>query len=213
MGMSEASQSEGGWTDTKGDVEVSDADRLVRKPLVSVLMITYNHAEYLADAIEGVVSQECDFPFELIIGEDASKDESRSIALAYQLRYPAIVRVIHSASNVGMNANGARVFARARGKFIALCEGDDYWCSPRKLASQVELIERDDGVGIVHTDWVRSRRGSQGWEVSWRKSVHRRVPPALLAGEIFHTFHYPKILRTCTVLVRRDAIIACGTSE
>lgn len=195
------------------EIEVSDPDRLAKQPLVSVLMITYNHAAYLAQAIEGVVSQQCDFPFELIIGEDASKDDSRSIALDYQRRYPHIVRVIYAPTNVGMNKNGRRVFARARGEFIALCEGDDYWCSVDKLAGQMALINHDVDVGIVHTDWVRSRNGSDGWTVAWRKSVHRRVPRVLLEGDIFSVFYYPKILRTCTVLVRKAIIEECDGSE
>lgn len=199
------------WTNG-AEIEVSDPDRLVREPLVSVLMITYNHAEYIAEAIEGVVAQQCNFAFELIIGEDASKDETKSIALEYQRCYPEIIRVVYSESNVGMNANGRRVFSRARGKFVALCEGDDYWCWVHKLAKQVELIALDDQVGIVHTDWVRSRRGVDGWQVAWGESVHRRVPLTLLEGDIFGTFHYPKILRTCTVLVRRDVIEDCGRS-
>jgi len=194
-------------------VEVSDPSRLPDRPLVSVLMITYNHAEYLAEAIEGVVSQQCDFPFELVIGEDASTDETRKIALDYQRRYPEIVRVIHSASNVGMNANGHRVFMSARGEYVAYCEGDDYWCSPFKLARQVALIRDRPDVGIVHTDWVRARRVVEGWKVGWNRSVHSRVPRSLLQGELFRTFHYPKILRTCTILLRRSTVVALAGSE
>jgi glycosyltransferase involved in cell wall biosynthesis len=187
-------------------LETSDAIRLVATPLVSVLMITYNHAEYLAEAIEGIVSQQCGFQFELIIGEDASMDATRRIALDYQQRYPEIIRVIHSAANVGMNANGGRIFSRARGEYVAYCEGDDYWCSPHKLARQVALIRDRADVGIVHTDWVRARRAVDGWKVGWNKSVHSRVPRTLLEGELFRTFHYPRILRTCTILLRRSTL-------
>ena len=213
MSTNASSQLDGHSPSESGEVEVSDQDQLVKKPLVSVLMITYNHAAYLAQAIEGVISQRCDFPFELIIGEDASKDDSRSIALDYQRRYPHIVRVIYSAANVGMNENSRRLFLRARGEFIASCEGDDYWCSVDKLAGQIALISHDKDVGIVHTDWVRSRHGSDGWKVAWRESVHRRVPRAFLEGDIFPAFYYPKILRTCTVLVRKVIVEDCGRSE
>lgn len=194
-------------------VEVSDAVRLVCKPLVTVLMITYNHAAYLAEAIEGVVSQQCDFPFELLIGEDASTDGTLEIALEYQRRYPEVVRVIYSTANVGMNANSRRIFSRTRGDYVACCEGDDYWCSPHKLARQVALIRNRADVGIVHTDWVRSRRIAEGWKVGWNKSVHARVPRSLLEGDLFRTFHYPKILRTCTVLLRRSTLQELANSE
>jgi glycosyltransferase involved in cell wall biosynthesis len=192
--------------------ETSDPDRLVADPLVSVLMITYNHAEFLGQAIAGVVAQQCDFPFELIIGEDASPDGSLAIALEYQRRYPQIVRVIHARANVGMNANGSRIFARARGEFVSFCEGDDYWCSPHKLARQVDAIRADARVGIVHADWVRSRRRNGVWEHDYRNSVHAHVPLRLLQGDLFATWHFPKILRTCTVLLRRSTVVEMGAS-
>lgn len=185
-------------TDTQ---ETSDVSRLVSNPLVSVLMITYNHAEYLAEAIEGVVRQACDFPFELLIGEDASKDETRQVALEYQKRYPHIIRVVYSEKNVGMNANSWRIFAKARGKYIAYCEGDDFWCAPDKLAHQVALMENDESIGIVHSDWTRSHKKDGKWVYDYTKSVHRRVAPKYLEGDLFKTWHYPKILRTCTILL------------
>lgn len=199
-------------TDDFEPVETSDPAVLAAAPLVSVLMLAYNHAPYLAQAIEGVVSQQCDFPFELIIGEDASQDETLAIALAYQRRYPHIIRVIHSRRNVGMNANGGRIFDRARGELIAFCEGDDYWCSPHKLARQVEVIRADARVGIVHADWVRSRFSGDSWHHDFRKSVHCRVPPRLLQGDLFATWYYPRILRTCTVLLRRSILVDLGAS-
>ncbi|HEY2345281.1 MAG TPA: glycosyltransferase [Xanthomonadaceae bacterium] len=193
-------------SDATDVVEVSDQARLVAAPLVSVLMITYNHADYLAEAIEGVVSQRCDFSFELIIGEDASKDATLEVALACQRRHPELVRVIHSPANVGMMPNMRRIFARARGEFVAYCEGDDYWCFPDKLARQVELMRGDPSVGIVHADWVRTHSVDGAWRLDPRGSSHRRVPLRLLQGDLFRTWHYPKILRTCTVLLRRETM-------
>jgi glycosyltransferase involved in cell wall biosynthesis len=189
-----------------GQIETSSAECMVRAPLVSVLMITYNHAEYLAESILGVVSQVCEFPIELIIGEDASTDATRSIALDFQKRYPETIRVVHSSANVGMIANSRRIFALARGEFVAYCEGDDYWCSKRKLSLQVEALRANPRAAVVHSDWVRSKPDGNAWNVEWRKSVHGRIPLRLLQGEIFATFHYPKILRTCTTLHRRDSI-------
>ncbi|HEY0891958.1 MAG TPA: glycosyltransferase, partial [Cellvibrio sp.] len=71
-------------------VEVSDPQRLVRAPLVSVLMLAYNHCDTLSQAIEGVVSQCCSFEFELLIGEDASTDNTLDVAIRYQKKYPEI---------------------------------------------------------------------------------------------------------------------------
>lgn len=193
-------------------MEASDPYRLVKRPLVSVLMVAYNHADYIADAIEGVISQQCDFPFELIIGEDVSNDETKRIVMNYQLRYPAIIRVIHSSSNVGADANFRRIVSKARGEYLAFCDGDDYWCVTYKLASEVELIRSSPDVGVVHTDWVRSRAESGRRVVVFGDSVHRRVPREFLEGNLFRTFHYPKILRSCTVLFRRNIVLECAGS-
>lgn len=194
-------------------VEVSDKNILCCSPLVSVLMITYNHEEYLKDAIEGVVNQVCEFEFELIIGEDASKDNTLSIAHEYQKKYPELIRVIYSEKNVGMNQNSTRIFQQARGKYVAYCEGDDFWCDQRKLSKQVKLIESNPLVSIVHTDWTRATKRNNEWIYSYQKSVHRRVDNKYLEGDLSETWHYPKILRTCTILLRKTILeewYSCG---
>lgn len=185
-------------------VEASNPVMRDIQPLVSVLMIVYNHEAYLAEAIEGIVGQQCEFPYELIIGEDGSGDGSLQIALDYQRQYPEIIRVLHGGGNVGMNANSRRVRAAARGRFLAWCEGDDYWCDAGKLAAQASvLLDRED-VGAVHTDWVRSRLQNGCWEVDWARTVHRRVPLSLLEGDLLENFHNPVILRTCTLMFRKE---------
>jgi glycosyltransferase involved in cell wall biosynthesis len=183
--------------------EISDASRLVASPLVSVLMVAYNHAEWIGAAIEGVVNQELPEGFELIIGEDCSSDGTRDVVLAYQARFPALIRVLVSERNVGPGANHARVIAAARGKLLAFCEGDDYWCHPRKLAAQARLLGEDDGVVLVHSDWVRARRSADGqWQVDAAASEHARVPLRHLQGDLFPVFYFAKILRTCTLMMR-----------
>jgi len=190
--------------------EVSDAGLLCPTPLVSVHMLAYNHADYLAEAIEGVVCQVCDFEFELLIGEDASSDKTLDIALAYQRRYPQCIRVIYSAKNVGIRDNSRRLLAASRGEFVAYCEGDDYWCSESKLARQVSLIAKRPSVGMVHGDWIVLRYKDGAWETD-RKSMHRHVKPKMLSGDIFPYFFYPKILRTCTLLLRREIALEVET--
>jgi hypothetical protein len=107
-----------------------------------------------------------------------------------------------------MMDNARRIFREARGKFIASCEGDDYWCSKDKLQRQVALICNDERIGIVHSDWVRAQKHGSDWIYKLDSSVHRRVPQRLLAGNIFSTWHFPRILRTCTVLLRRELMQA-----
>ena len=85
-------------------------------PLVSVKMITYNHAPFIAQAIEGVLQQKTNFPFELIIGEDCSTDGTREIVFEYQKKYPDIIRVITSDKNVGAKKNGIRTMKAVSGE-------------------------------------------------------------------------------------------------
>jgi glycosyltransferase involved in cell wall biosynthesis len=127
-------------TEQHDHYEVSDPEVLATQPLVSVQMLAYRHAPFIAAAIQGVVDQKTEFPIELIIAEDCSPDRTLEIVLDYQRRYPSLIRVLTSDSNVGMHANANRCLAASRGEYIAICEGDDYWCDPTKLARQMAIF-------------------------------------------------------------------------
>jgi glycosyltransferase involved in cell wall biosynthesis len=122
------------------------------EPLVSIKMITYNHAPFITQAIEGVLQQKTNFPFELVIGEDCSIDGTREIVFEYQKKFPDIIRMITSDRNVGMKANGHRTAKALRGKYVAFCEGDDYWHNPEKLQKQVDYLESHPECGMVFAD-------------------------------------------------------------
>jgi glycosyltransferase involved in cell wall biosynthesis len=179
-----------------------DCDRIVRDPLVSVVMITYNHEPYIAQAIEGVVSQETDFPIELVIGEDCSTDRTREIVLDYQRRYPEIIRVIYSEKNVGMHANSRRTILAARGGYIAFCEGDDWWHRKDKLQIQVRALDADSRLVWVSAQ-VR-RISANGRILGPEKHSPPPQQPTRLEYEdlIFGSTSCP----TCTVLARTDAV-------
>jgi glycosyltransferase involved in cell wall biosynthesis len=123
------------------------------EPLVSVNMLAYNHGPYIRRAIEGVLRQETAFPFELIIGEDCSTDNTREIACGFQRSHPTIVRVVTSEKNVGVKANIRRTIAACRGRFIAYCEGDDYWHDTSKLQRQVAFLEANADYALVHSNY------------------------------------------------------------
>ena len=133
--------------------EISDPAVFSKNPLVSVKMITYNHEPYIVQAIEGVLMQETDFPIELIIGEDCSTDRTREIVLAYQQKHPNIIRVITYDQNVGCRKNGFITEKACRGKYVAFCEGDDYWHHPQKLKKQVAYLESHADVGMVYSNF------------------------------------------------------------
>lgn len=109
--------------------------------MVSINCITYNHEEYIVDAIESFLMQVTNFNFEILIGEDCSTDNTREIVQDYARRYPEKIRIITSEKNVGGRKNSVRLQENSRGKYIAICEGDDYWTDPNKLQKQVDYME------------------------------------------------------------------------
>ncbi|MFV0419931.1 MAG: glycosyltransferase [Dysgonomonas sp.] len=123
--------------------------------LVSVSMITYNHEKFIAEAIEGVVMQKTNFRFELVIGEDLSTDNTRAVCLEFQKKYPDIIRLRLNDPNQGMMLNWINNIESGQGKYIALCDGDDYWTDPYKLQKQVDFMESNSDFSMcshkVHT--------------------------------------------------------------
>ena len=131
-------------------IEITDPMLMAKEPLVSIKMPTYNHESHISQAIEGILMQETNFPIELIIGEDCSTDKTREIVLDYQRKRPDIIRVVAWDKNVGSRKNGRIINGMLRGKYLAICEGDDYWIHPKKLQMQVDIMEADSEVGLVH---------------------------------------------------------------
>lgn len=115
------------------------------EPVVSIVSITYNHEKFISKMIEGVLMQQTTFPIELIVAEDCSTDRTRDIILEYQKTHPELIKVIISDKNIGAAANERRAILAAKGKYIAFCEGDDYWTEPLKLQRQVDFLEKNPG--------------------------------------------------------------------
>ena len=115
-------------------------------PLVSISCITYNHENYIRDAIEGFLMQKTTFPVEILIHDDASTDKTADIIREYENKYPDIIKPIYQFDNKyskGISVSETYNFPRARGKYIAMCEGDDYWTDPSKLQKQVDFLENN----------------------------------------------------------------------
>ena len=124
--------------------------------LVSVFMITYNHENYIRDAIEGILFQKCDFHFDIVIGEDCSTDNTREILLKYQSKYPGKFKLLLHNNNIGAVKNQITTLEACHGKYIAICEGDDYWTDPYKLQKQVDLLEANNQLsGCFHNSEER----------------------------------------------------------
>lgn len=138
-------------TNLRTEKEIVQAWNQADKPLVSVACITYNHEKYIEDAIEGFLIQETDFPFEILIHDDASTDNTANIVREYAEKYPNIIKPIFQTENQyskGIKINSEFNFPRAKGKYIALCEGDDYWTDRHKLTKQISSMKNNPSCNI-----------------------------------------------------------------
>ncbi|WPR71615.1 glycosyltransferase [Flavobacterium sp. NG2] len=128
------------------------------KPLVSVSVATYEQEDFIRECLEGILMQKTNFDFEIVIGEDESNDKTREICKEYAEKYPDKIRLFlrdrkltalyDSKGQFYKSLNGTVTFLSCRGKYIALCEGDDYWTDPLKLQKQVEFLESNPEFGI-----------------------------------------------------------------
>src|SRR5690625_1921775 len=120
------------------------------QPLVSVSCRTYNHEKLIRDAIEGILMQKTTFPIELIIHDDASTDSTADIIRDYESKYPHIIKPIYQEENQyskGVKIGMKYIHPKLKGKYYAICEGDDYWIDPYKLQKQINLLEEH---GVSH---------------------------------------------------------------
>lgn len=128
------------------------------KPLVAIHCLVYNHEPYLRDCLEGFVMQQTNFPFVAIVHDDASTDNSAAIIREYEEKYPHIFKPIYEIENQYSKRDGSleRIMNEAIeatcAKYVAMCEGDDYWTNPLKLQKQVEILEADESLMLCCTN-------------------------------------------------------------
>lgn len=118
---------------------------------VSIVVITYKHEKFIRQTLDSIVSQKTNFDFELIIAEDFSPDKTRSICEEFAEQYPAVVRLLPSERNYGAMANFIRAIYACTGKYIAMCEGDDYWIDDHKLQKQFDFMEANPDFTLCFT--------------------------------------------------------------
>jgi len=149
------------------------------KPVVSVLTITYNHSQFIEQCINSILMQKTNFQFEIVIGEDCSTDGTREKVMQYAQKYPDLIQVITTETNVGAKDNLIRTLAACQGDLIAVCEGDDYWTDPNKLQKQVDFLNNHPeysmcchasrvkiGDGVDHTKIIRMADGNKTFTIS-----------------------------------------------
>lgn len=162
---------------------------------VSVAMITYNHENYIREAIEGVINQNTNFSYEILVGEDCSNDLTRSICEEYESKYPKLFKLIPKTENVGMNKNWSRTVANCSGKYIAICEGDDYWTDPNKLQTQFDIMESNSEYSFTfHSVSVKN-------EI---KSINYNYPKPSKKILTFNDILKKHYVPTCSVFYRSE---------
>ena len=171
-------------------------------PLVSICSITYNHEPYIRQCLDGFMMQKTNFPFEVIIHDDASTDKTADIIREYEAKYPDIVKPIYQKENQyskGVEICGTYVYPKARGKYIAVCEGDDYWTDPYKLQKQVDFLEGHPEYGLVRTNIHRYFQESQYLEEDFFSTGERLRIKDTFKDYIYHAW----FAAPCTWLFRR----------
>ena len=125
----------------------------MKDPKLSVILITYNHEKYIEKALDSVLSQVTDFPFEIVIGDDCSPDDTKNIIREYRDKYPDIIRIVHREKNTGRpTLNVYETTMKCRGDYLAYLEGDDYWTDYDKLQQQMDFLnEHPEYIACTHS--------------------------------------------------------------
>ena len=172
----------------------------VRTPLVSIICLVYNHANYLRECFDGFIMQRVNFPIEILVHDDASTDNSAEIIKDYTDKYPQLFKPIFQTINQyskGVHISATYQYPRCRGKYIAVCEGDDYWTDPYKLQRQVDFLEANPEYGLVHSDYACLIE-SEG------KIVHKAAKKkyTINEGDIFLDLFKECSIKTLTICFR-----------
>jgi len=126
----------------------------MKNPLVSVIVITYNQEKSLPKVLDCILGQHGDFEYEVIVGEDCSTDNTKEVLKHYETNYPGIIKPIYHQTNQGILKNFISAVSSAKGKYLAFCDGDDYWCDKEKLAKQIHVLDGNPEVGLVYSDVI-----------------------------------------------------------
>jgi glycosyltransferase involved in cell wall biosynthesis len=171
-------------------------------PLVSVCVITYNHVQYIEQALESVLMQKVNFPWEIIIADDCSTDGTRDIVAEYGRKFPEFIRLISRERNVGPGLNFVELINAAKGKYIAYLEGDDYWIDENKLKIQFNLLESDLSISMCYhkIKWENNRNSNS---VEENKYSNENDPPISTINDVLDRGWF---IRSCSMFFRAEKL-------
>ena len=172
-------------------------------PKLTVICITYNHEKYIEEAIDSMLMQETNFPFEIIIGEDCSPDSTKNILIKYTEKYPLIIKSILRDENVGAFKNEEECILLANGEYIAFLEGDDFWIDKLKLQKQVDFLDKNPEYGLVHGDVNHLEEKGSKLKKGFNQVNNVKIPN----GDIYDFLLKPShSIKTMTVCLRKELL-------
>lgn len=182
---------------------IIESPLFIKNPLASVIICTYNQEQYIHQTIDSILVQQCDFPFEIIIGEDFGTDGTRAICREYQLKYPDKIKLLLYEENGGLVKNYIGCVNQCRGSFLTGCGGDDFWHNPDKLQLQVDYMRSNPSCGVLHTDFnkLNSNTGKT------TESYYKRTNKEMVEGYVQkHIFYGTLSMTAPTICYRKDLI-------
>jgi glycosyltransferase involved in cell wall biosynthesis len=192
-------------------IEVENSVTL--KPKVSVILLTFNHEDYIVQCIESILNQETDFDIEILIGEDDSTDNTRKICLDFAKKFPSKIRLFlhHKENKIAANGvpngkfNLLYLIEMCRGEYIAICEGDDFWHLPQKLKIQTDFIENNPEFKTITTDFTKLYVHNNLKKHAFNKVVKMEISDRTIEPiDIFKK--QVKIMRLCTYFFKAELL-------
>ena len=203
------------WNDY---TEYVDAEKICKKPVVSCCVFTYNQEKYIRECLDSIVSQKADFDYEVLVCEDCSTDGTLAICREFQTRYPEKVRIIHANRNYYRGAlNFRRGYELARGEYIAICEGDDYWCNDAKIQLQYNAAREKNAVAVF-TDHKRLLGGRLEKDGCFKsQNLYTRINSFTKDDYIAERFDINRFdgrfFATATILVKKEVLVKIKNSD
>jgi len=172
---------------------------LDQRPEVSVMMITYNQARYIRQALDSVLMQQTNFIFEIVLADDCSTDGTREICIEYQNKYPQQIKLLLRPTNLGAIQNSICSLQALTGKYVAFCEGDDYWTDSLKLQRQRDILCNNPAYAGVFTQVLYVHENRNEWTVSSRL-------PSEMESVDFGYLLQENVINTCSFMFRKELL-------
>jgi len=177
-------------------------------PLVSISCITFNHEPYIRQCLDGFILQKATFDFEVLIYDDASIDNTANIIKEFELKYPNVIKPIYQNENqYSKGVNGINLkfnFPRVQGKYIALCEGDDYWTDPLKLQKQVDFLEANPDYSLCCHRYKIYDEVTKEWTVDYGDDLFKHEEIGITFGNALNFEIW--LTKSMTLMFRRESL-------